>query len=271
MRLVTAFLSVVMLAALGLVAWVVFRITKDTRDWKELLALEGKLIQEPWTRANELFAGRLPSRARSAIPLFVLSLDDSRVLLVDRVEETAPVLVGRLSVAVFDLNRRLLRQSDLFAGFKIDRFLIHATTKGGLGLGSLEVEAGRGFRDPTWTREIFVLRNDVPVLVRVEDDAGHLEQVEYERVPNTIGGPLPDRSPEEWERSLGSPDLVEVLRTLVWLGGHHGDPDDPPSKYGEPAAAARLHRETKARPGVQSKLAELAKHPHPWIAEAARQ
>jgi len=181
------------------------------------------------------------------------------------------VLVGRLSVAVFDGYRRLLRQCDVFGGFKIDRFEIHPTTKGGLGPGSFEIEAGRGFRDPTWTREIFVLRNDVPVLVRVEDDAGHFEQVDYERVPITIGGPLPERTPEEWERSLSSSDLVEVLRTLIWLGGHHGDAGDPPSKYGEAAAAARLHAETKSRPGVRSKVAELATHPHPWVAEAARQ
>jgi len=270
MRPLTAFLAVLVLAALGVVGWIVHRSTQDTREWKELLALEGKVIPEPWTRAHELFAMRVPRRAASAIPLRVLSLDDSRVLLVDRVEETTPVLVGQLSISVFDLNRRLLSQTDLFAGFKIDRIKIHTTTKGGLGPGSLEIEAGRGFEETTWTREIFVLRNEVPVLVRVEDDAGHLEQVEYERVPNTIGGPLPERSPEEWERSLSSSDLVEILRTLVWLGGHHGDPDDPPSKYGETPAAARLHRETKARPGVRSKLAELAKHPHPWVAEAAR-
>ena len=275
MRLLTAFLGVLVLAALGLVAWIVYRSTEDTRKWKELLALERNekllLVPELSAQAHELFAMRVPRRAGSAIPLCVLSLDESRVLLVDRIEDTTPVLVGRLSVAVLDLHRRLLSQSDLYGGFKIDRFRLHATTKGGLGPGSFEVEAGRGFQETTWTREIFVLRNDVPVLVRVEDDAGHLEQVEYERVPNTIGGPLPERTPEEWERTLSSPDLVEVLRTLVWLGGHHGDPDDPPSKYGEPAAAARLYRETKTRPGVQSTLAELAKHPHPWVAEAARQ
>lgn len=276
MRPLTVFLALLILAALGLVAWVVHRATQDTREWKELLALEKKAdfwLSTPETPARmaELFAKRVPGRAASAIPLCVLSLDESRVLLIDRVEDTTPVLVGRLSVAVLDHHRRLLRQSDLFAGFKIDRFLIHATTKGGLGPGSFEIEVGRGFRDPASTHEIFVLRNEVPVLVRVEDDTGHLEQVEYERVPNTIGGPLPDRSPEEWERSLSSPDLVEILRTLVWLGGHHCDLDDPPSKYGEPAAATRLHQETKARPGVRSKLAEFAKHPHPWVAEAARQ
>ncbi len=36
MRLLTAFLAVLMLAALGLVVWVVLRITQDTRERKEL-------------------------------------------------------------------------------------------------------------------------------------------------------------------------------------------------------------------------------------------
>src|SRR5258708_9925668 len=132
MRLLTAFLAVLVLAALSLVAWVVHRATQDRREWKELLALEGKdywhFNPEGPARMAELFEKRVARRAASAIPLCVVTLDDSRVLLVDRVEETTPVLVGRLSVAGFDANRRLLGHTDLFAGVQIARFLIHPTT-----------------------------------------------------------------------------------------------------------------------------------------------
>jgi hypothetical protein len=109
-------------------------------------------------------------------------------------------------------------------------------------------------------RDFYALAQGRPVLIRVEDYQGKFCRAGYYAEGQVTGPGVPDRTPEQWEDSLKSMHLAEVLETLVWLSGQHTDKD--PLK--------KCWSETLARPGVRRLLSELASHPHPWVSEAAR-
>jgi hypothetical protein len=90
--------------------------------------------------------------------------------------------------------------------------------------------------------------------------------MECEDRARMLGPGLPDRTPEAWEAALSSPNIAEVLRTLMWLGGRHG----VLRLAGADRTDADHFDDVRRRPGVARKVAELMTSPHPWVAEAAK-
>jgi hypothetical protein len=108
-------------------------------------------------------------------------------------------------------------------------------------------------------------------LVRLEANDGTFAPNAYFAPNLTVGPELPKRTAEEWESGAWSNNVTEVLRTLVWLGGHHAEPSSCPASnlYHEDFGQARLVREVHCRPRVRSRIAELRESTNEWIREAA--
>jgi hypothetical protein len=253
MRPLTAFLALLILAALGLVGWVVHRATQDTRDWNTLLALADKdLSQLP---DEGLIGRRLQFASAEYSNWKVLVLDgperEKRILIVLRAEhDDHPIRT--LLVSVFDEQRRQLSRANFPVGWGGIPSSLKAVIPG---MFCVEVDSIPG--SDLLERQYYALVGDRPQLVRVEDKAGVLRQNNYADIFRTVGPPLPPRRPADWEEALRTPDLPSLLGVLVWLGGIH-------------ASTSEIWSETIHRPGVRMRIAELAQHPHPWVAEAAR-
>ncbi|MCC9606754.1 hypothetical protein LOC68_16275 [Blastopirellula sp. JC732] len=107
--------------------------------------------------------------------------------------------------------------------------------------------------------EYYSILDGQVALLRLEDRDGEL--ISYP-VAN-VGPPAIEKSEAEWKESLSSPHLPEVLSTLAWLGesySHSGAANDENTP---------LPSRVKTDPATQAAIAKLAKHEHPWIAEAA--
>lgn len=121
-------------------------------------------------------------------------------------------------------------------------------------------------------RQYYAVIGDRFDLVRVARPDGTASRNDYAYRGNAPGQPSPPHGEDEWEADLGSGDRARVLRALVWLGGRHAvtDPVRARDPDGEDPAKAALSRRVRARPGVVTRLTELAAGPNAWEAEAAR-
>jgi hypothetical protein len=118
-------------------------------------------------------------------------------------------------------------------------------------------------------KQFYAVIHDDLVLVRLEDSSGRRISNSF-LAPNYIIGPAPPvRSAEEWEHALLSSNAVELLRTLVWIGGHHRDVDSDSNPFAEPKSDAQLALDVRHRPGVRARIEELKSSPNAWIREAA--
>ncbi|MDQ1522144.1 MAG: hypothetical protein QOE47_68, partial [Pyrinomonadaceae bacterium] len=142
-----------------------------------------------------------------------------------------------------------------------------------------------GFAFAPFIRQYYALRGGAEsVLIRIEGKDGEALRNSYECLDAAIGPRITPRDADEWAAALTSTDEVEVLRSLMWFGGKHGDveaseesamlPDEgrPPrqdkrlSKCPEVAAVgAKLF----ARADVKRTLDELAASLKEWIRQAA--
>jgi hypothetical protein len=270
-------------AALAGTGWVAWRATGESREWRCLSSWSGKpltgLSDETRAEIHRLLDGHVrlrDSASRGVWRLLALEgpggvrkvvvIADGRVSKVMRhYETTCDLVVEQLEGA----DREIV-QNRISGGWETDPREARAEPDRGLGPWVFSLELGPEAA-PLTHRLYVALTPRGPVLVRVEDPNGNLLQNYYEPRIATVGPPLPDRSPAEWERSLESADPVELLETLVWLGGRHREADlQTAGPLSEPAEAVLNFRATRQLPGVRAKVAELTKHPHPWVVEAAR-
>jgi hypothetical protein len=118
-----------------------------------------------------------------------------------------------------------------------------------------------------WNRSsYFAFRSEKPVLVHLEGSSEAIRSHYYDD-QRRVGSPVPRRTPEEWEKALGSKDQVEALSALVWLGGIHAAPDAAGDKVVH--EEARIAKAVHAREGVQRLLAKYKNSEDPWLSEAA--
>ncbi|MDQ1522446.1 MAG: hypothetical protein QOE47_370, partial [Pyrinomonadaceae bacterium] len=141
-----------------------------------------------------------------------------------------------------------------------------------------------GFAFAPFTQQYYALRGGAEaVLIRIEGKDGEALRNSYECLEAAIGPRITPRDADEWAAALTSTDEVEVLRSLMWFGGQHGEveaseesatlPDEgqPPrqdkrlSKCPDAANGAKLF----ARADVKRALDELAASPKEWIRQAA--
>jgi hypothetical protein len=253
MKLSTLLFLALGVASLGVVGWVFWRATVETRQWNELLSLPGKDPVGPVTaeasRRESLARTFLPGGGEQEFQLFqVLCLkgpgSSSRIV---QVWHNLRVVPGNCPLRIYVLNesRRLLSSTSMEGGGRSGLLSVRPVARPELGPWVFTI-------DNDFELQYFVLVGDAPVLVRLENDSGALVQNDFEVPESTLGPTPPIRSPEEWESALsGGP--VETLRTLMWLGGAHASP---------PLALRR--------PGVVRKISDLRNSPNPWVAEAAK-
>jgi hypothetical protein len=171
-------------------------------------------------------------------------------------------------IFVLDLDGKLLSKSEFLAGWHVHVGHAHGLEDSGHGFKCLRLSCSRVMYGVDITAQYYAFHDDAFALVRLEDSAGKLVPVWYHAANASVGPPVPKRTPEEWEVALRSPDRVEVLRTLVWLGGWHSD--QPASDGEQPEDAARALA-TRARPGVRAAVDALAGSEDSWVQEAAEQ
>jgi hypothetical protein len=106
-------------------------------------------------------------------------------------------------------------------------------------------------------RQIYGIVCDGVALVRLENARGVALRNGYHDLGAELGPPMPTRTPSQWEQALASPDRVEVLRSLLWLGGRHDGPN------------ARFVAAFVRRPRARALLEKLRDAKDPWVRDAA--
>lgn len=278
MRLSTLFLLTVGAAALAAIGWVFWRATADTREWNELLSWSGreqaKVSKAEWARFGELVNKRISPREEDLPPWWLLALDGpggSRRVILFRTRGLVHIPGGcEVRMDVMDERGRVLTRTSASAGWRMEAMGVKGPSRTDLGPWTFEIQSGRSIGGADIARQIYALLDDEPVVIRLENSARMYHRNYYKAPNHTIGPKIPVRTPEEWERSLSSSNPGEILCTLVWLGGGHAPPTPPdPNYYRESLEEAQLLYDTRTRSGVKKRLLELARSPHPWIAEAA--
>ena len=175
-------------------------------------------------------------------------------------------------VFVFDAEGRRLTESEFLTGWRINIDDACWLVDSGHGFSCLLVRSSASINGLDVGCQYYTLLQDSIALVRLEDSEGKSVQVDYHSPNHTIGPPVPERSPEESETLLRSSDNAEVLRTLVWLGGHHSDPpQDEKGLCVERFEDATRALATRRRPGVRSAVEALTRSEDVWVREAAQQ
>jgi hypothetical protein len=120
------------------------------------------------------------------------------------------------------------------------------------------------------TRQFYALSRQGLALVRCESQDGHAVRNPY-MYPHWRIGPEPRwETLEPWVRALSSPRRAERLVALTWLGGVHRDGPRPAGlATAESAAQAKLVRDVRADPRVQSLVSQMRQSTNVWIQEAA--
>ena len=174
-------------------------------------------------------------------------------------------------VFVFDAEGRRLTESEFLTGWRINIDDACWLVDGSHGFTCMLVCSGPSIGGEDIVRQYYALLQESFALVRLEDSEEKSVQVDYHTPNHTIGPPVPKRAPEQWEAVLGSSDNAEVLRTLVWLGGHHSDPPLDEKGLGvERFEDATRALATRCRPGVRSAVEALTCSEEAWVREAAQ-
>ena len=247
--------------------------TEESRAWKRLLSLQGRVIEmgPPDTKAD----------ARALFRRFSSCSDGEEPWSVSRIDPEEPgerlVLILRardddgfsylFRAAVHAGDRRKLSESTFRSGtctFPEGASVIRRPGEKRAFL-RLDSPGSRSIK-----AQCYAVEEGNLVLVRMEKYGGkpHRNQYDYRASP---AGPVPPpRPPEDWERQLASGSTPAVLAALTYLGGVHLKPgedvDDPelePEEHRRAVAAARAH------PELRSRVMGLRGSPDPWIREAA--
>jgi hypothetical protein len=125
-------------------------------------------------------------------------------------------------------------------------------------------------------RQVYGVRDERVVLLRLENSAGKLVPNNYHNPNHTIGPDVPQRTPMEWSQALRSNDRLAVLEALVWLGGKHRKDLRPfPDNIGiedggiEDREVARGVATARGLPSTKKAMRRLARGPDKWVTEAA--
>jgi hypothetical protein len=121
----------------------------------------------------------------------------------------------------------------------------------------LAMETERIYGRSTTIVQYYVLLEDAPVLVRLEDKDGTIVRNSYSDSHGVCGPPFPKRNRDEWLEALSSGDSRTILVALMWLGG----------------TRRRENREVnglRQDPSVRAMLTKLSVSENSWIAEGAR-
>jgi len=128
------------------------------------------------------------------------------------------------------------------------------------------------FEQGDFQRQYYALLNDKLVLVRLEDDNGQLAQAHYRFRMSSKGPAVPNRTRDDWVRSLNSANPVEKLATLVWLSGMHLSSSE--TRYEnhsqESVEDSKLFEAVRDTVETKKALRELANSKNSWIQEYAK-
>ncbi len=265
----TLLLVAVGAVSLGTIGWVGRRATADSRAWNELLSYAGKdlarLSPEARARANTLYSLRtMPVTRRQSeygqLWKILRFPEARRVVFIEATVLNALPAPDEIVFHVFDSDRHPLSWSGCTSGCNLQMAEIRPIPDV-CGRAAFEI-LDEGAHHEQVYRQVFSLLDETPVLIRLETRRGLVARNSYGHPDGQFGPDLPARTSEEWEAALRASDPIEVLRSLVWLAGHHEHLADAPY--------ATYHAVRK-RPGVVEQLQVLKESCDPWIAEAARQ
>ena len=216
-------------------------------------------------RENEFLFARLFSRVST-------HNGEQRYVLV----EESPLMVipgdSRLRISLFNPNGELIDSSDFGAGWRIALANVRLIQVKDIRGKILEVESYPMINGADVVRQYYALVEDRMRLIRLEDSSRALTPNRYGTPNHNIGLTQTGWSAADWEKSLLSNDVAEVLATLTWLGGLHMDANagDDPGYWHEDPAEARLVEEVRARPSVKAAVNAYKHSDNPWVRDAAR-
>lgn len=174
-------------------------------------------------------------------------------------------------IFVLDGEGRALTQTEFQTGYRITIDDASWLQDSGHGFPCVLVYSGSVINGSDIARQYYAFLDETFALVRLEHSNGKLVRNEYCWPDHTIGPGVPERTPQEWEAALRSPNRAEVLHCLVWLGGKHCDLlHRDVRQEGEPRRDAERVLATRGRSGVQSVVEALTRSEDRWVREAAQ-
>jgi len=267
------------IAALAVIGWIFGLAIHEAREWREIVALSekdlGQVTTDEERRVSELLEKRYPRPdAPWGLPWAGLHLlgsgGDERIVLFHGGGSLWIPAISMMPISVLDGERRDRSRTWVLPGDGARIAGISRSVAGAPVPWCFELTVDPHREDQALERHVYALIDEKPVLIRLEDDRGAPRPNDYRSPYDRVGEEVPDGSPEDWERSLNSVDLGEVLRALMWLGGLHYPPGEP-SGSEESATSRASFAAAMERRGVRAKIVELRDHPHRWVAEAASQ
>lgn len=174
-------------------------------------------------------------------------------------------------VDVYDENATLRSSTNSSSGWRVFAGSVKSYVDPAMGGPCFEVDVPVAVGpEPSW--QIFALIDDRPALIRLTDRSRVYKRNQYE-YPNHRAGPaFVLRCPEVLLQALQSTDPRRVLEVLVWLGGDHRSSTPPePNLLYEGLDEFQSLRAAWEFPALKAQVEALTRHPHSWVAEAARQ
>jgi hypothetical protein len=153
-------------------------------------------------------------------------------------------------------HRIYLRKAVLIQSFSLEKIKIPVIEFSVEFSGMIRVDENQ---QQIFAKQYYAFMGDNIVLIRLEDHDGFIIRKRYD-YGQFAPLDLPKRSEKEWEIALLSNNEVEILQTLVWMGGIH---------YYENIEDIQLLENLRKRNKVQQCLNKLKKSGNKWIREAA--
>jgi hypothetical protein len=252
-------------------------------SWNELLSFEDRDL----TKIGHRRIGELAQLIESILPksqgvtfgfgpycLSRIANDGhSRLVLV----ECQPLMVipglSKARISVFDTEGHFLNSVEFQAGWRITIAGARILKTSPLGVPLIEILSHNVINGRDVARQIYGLIDDDVVLLRLEDSKSRILRNEYVASNWTIGPITPERPIEDWTNSLMSDNPIDVLRTLVWLGGKHWDLKETSVFPGDPRSDVKKEAEyvnnVRAVERIQNRVKSLLESKNQWIREAA--
>ena len=189
------------------------------------------------------------------------------------IEESPLVMIpggSGLGISLFTTDGKLIDSSEFEAGWRIALSEIRLVLVNGIRGEVLEVDCVPFINGADIAKQYYALIGNKMKLIRLEDSNGVLVRNYYGSPNHTIGFVQTGRSADDWQETLVSNDLAEVLATLTWLGGGHLNPGEAEPNYmHEDLSEARVVEEVRARTAVKAAVNGLKHSQNRWIREAA--
>lgn len=245
--------------------------------WEVLLSFENQDLaglsgapQRELVGAVEKITGQRKTReSRLYVPALFKSISNTageeRYVLV----EESPLMIipgeSRIRVHVFDMAGRVLSTDDFAAGWRTSLIGFRVRNVPDLSGETLIVDTEYCFGGSPG-HQLYALIGNRMELVNLQETT-RWGKNSYLSSLQSIG-PQVNRSADEWEHALSSPQPAEVLSALMWFGGHHWNGE--PAPYDDNKADGEKYSALRARSSVQAKLNELSQSENYWISAAAK-